>query len=185
MALNVKINFEERYELETSNNTTSGRFTSRLKDGKEVQLGIEIGAEAHPLMPDVHNLAFGPLDDVGQIDDRIRLSHVDHSRVFSTILFASLLFLKEYPGRYLGVDGSNNARAYMYYRCIRNNLAYLSEQFNIRGVKYYIRILRKLCDADDGFPIDGDDLIVVPKLIAADERIQSDKLYNYFIFNLK
>lgn len=186
MALNVKINLEERYELDMlDNNTTSSRFTSLLKDGSEILLGVEISKEAHPLMPNVYNLGFGPLDKSGQINDQIRLSHADHSRVFSTILVAAMVFLKEYPDRFLGVDGSNNARAYMYYRCIRNNLAYLSRYFNIQGTKYYARILRKSNDTDEGYPIDANDLLTSLQLIEEGECMTCDKLYNYFIFNLK
>ena len=183
MALNVKIDFKERYELELlSNDMTIGKFMTTLKDGSRLPLGIKIDSEAHPLMPNVYNLAFGPLDSSGQINDQVRLSHASHSRVFSTIVFASLAFLKKYPDRYLGIDGSNNARAYMYYRCIRNNLPYLAREFIIHGVNYYVRILRKKNDADEGFPIDADNIIAMPQPIDAIGNIVCDKLYNYFIF---
>jgi hypothetical protein len=171
--------------LETSSNITSCRFISPLKNGGRMPLGIEIGTEAHPLMPHVFNLSFGPLNKAGQIDDQAKLSHADHSRVFSTILFAALAFLKEHPGKYLGIDGSNNARAYLYYRCIRNNFRYLSQHFNIHGIKYYVRILRKLFDQDENYPIDVDDLLAIPRLIEEEERMVSNRLYNYFIFNIK
>lgn len=185
MALNLKIDFEKRYKLETNSNVTSCRFISPLQNGTHMLLGIEIGADAHPLMPHVFNLSFGPLDNAGQIDDQAKLSHADHSRVFSTILFAALTFLKEHPGKYLGIDGSNNARAYLYYRCIRNNFIYLSQYFNIHGIKYYVRILRKIFDRDEDCPIDAGDVLAIPQVVEEGERMVSNKLYNYFIFNIK
>ncbi len=186
MALNVKINFEERYEVDVLNDDlTSCSFTTLLKDDSEVLLGVQINSEAHRLMPDVYNLAFGPLNDAGQIDDRAKLYHADHSRVFSTIVFAGMSFLSEHPDLYLGIDGSNNARAYMYYRCIQNNLDYLSTFFVIYGVNYYVRFLRKAKDEDEYAPLDSENVVVLPEMIQTVKHIPCDKLYNYFIFKLK
>ncbi|HEU4554364.1 MAG TPA: hypothetical protein VFS25_16070 [Chitinophaga sp.] len=184
MALNVKINFDHRYELdEVNEDLSTSSFTTVLKDGSNVQLGIQINDGMHPLLPNVYNLAFGPIVD-GQIDDKAKLAHADHSRAFSTIIFAGMTFLLEKPGKYVGIDGSNNARAYMYYRCIQNNFDYLSRYFKIYGVNYFVRILRKTKDEDQDFPVDAEHIIAIPRLIAREEHLPSDKLYNYFIFNL-
>ena len=148
-------------------------------------LGIQISNTVHPYLPDVYNLAFGPLIDDIKIDDKAKLYHENHSKVFSTIIFTALAFLTENKQKYLGIDGSNNARAYMYFRCIQNNYDYLSQFFNIYGVNYYVRILRKLKDEDNSYPVDSNDLRAIPERIEKTVFIQSDKLYNYFIFNIK
>ena len=185
MALNVKINFEERYKIDTvSDNLSSSSFQTILKDGSNVQLGVQISDEMHPLMPDVYNLAFGPLNEQGEIDDKAKLAHANHSKVFSTILFAGMTFLTENDNTFLGIDGSNNSRAYLYYRCIQNNFDYLAKYFKIYGVNYYVRILRKEQEEDQASPIDCENIIALPQLIKAGEHIPHDKLYNYFIFNI-
>jgi hypothetical protein len=184
MALNVKINFEDLYETVTMDtDLRSSVFATVLKDGTTTRLGIQISSKVHPLMPNVYNLAFGPIGENNQIDDQAKLTHRNHSKVFSTIIFSGLSFLTEHKNKYLGIDGSNNARAYLYYRCIQNNFDYLKSFFKIFGVNYYVRILRKA--VDDSYSFDPDDLVAIPKLIDYREPMQHEKLYNYFIFKLK
>jgi hypothetical protein len=186
MALNVKINFDDCYDIETlSNDLSLSKFNTVLKNQDQIPLGIQISNTVHPYLPEVYNLAFGPLIDENKIDDKIKLQHDNHSKVFSTIIFTALTFLTENKEKYLGIDGSNNARAYMYYRCIQNNFDYLSQFFNIYGVNYYVRVLRKLKDGDETHPIDSNDLKAIPQKIQGNAFVNSDKLYNYFIFNIK
>jgi hypothetical protein len=186
MALNVKINFEDCYEIETlSNDLSLSKFNTVLKNGREITLGIQISNTVHPYLPEVYNLAFGPLNEFNQIDDKAKLHHKNHSKVFSTVIFTALTFLTENEAKYLGIDGSNNARAYMYYRCIQNNFEYLNQFFNMYGVNYYVRVLRKLKDGDESYPVDGNDLKAIPGRIEKGTVISPDKLSNYFIFKLK
>lgn len=185
MALNVKIDFENRYQLEKINgDLSSGVFTTILKDGTPVDLDIQISG-VHPLLPDVINLAFGPLNEQGEINDKVKLPHADHSKVFSTIIFAGMMYLRENPAKFLGINGSNNARAYMYYRCIQNNFDYLTQHFEIYGVNYYVRMLRKIREEDLVFPIDNQNIIGVFQPIQFMEHIPHEELYNYFIFKLR
>lgn len=186
MALNVKINFEDCYDIETLTSDLSlSKFNTVLKNSDQISLGIQISNTVHPYLPEVYNLAFGPLMDHNKIDDKIKLQHSNHSKVFSTIIFTLLTFLTENKEKYLGIDGSNNARAYMYYRCIQNNFDYLTQFFNLYGVNYYVRVLRKLKDEDETHPIDNGDLKAIPEKIEKNVYIRSERLYNYFIFNLK
>ena len=180
MALNIKIDFEKRYTVCPVDDLNYSVFDTELTNGKKTRLGIKISSEEHPLMTDVYNLAFGPVDENHQIDDQAKLTHQDHSKVFSTIVFEGLSFLTQHPDKFLGIDGSNTARAYMYYRCIQNNFDYLTSYFTIYGVSYFIRILR-----DGGKDYEKEDFLTVPKSIVKDEIIRPDKLYNYFIFKVK
>jgi hypothetical protein len=186
MALNVKINFEDCYEIETlTSDLTLSRFNTILKTGDEVPLAVRISNTPHPFIADVYNLAFGPLTTDNKIDDTSKLQHQNHSKVFSTIIFSALSFLTENKEKFLGIDGSSNARAYMYYRCIQNNYDYLNQFFTIYGVNFYVRILRKLKDDDEAYPIDSEDIKPLPQLIEKGNNIPAEKLYNYFIFKLK
>jgi hypothetical protein len=84
------------------------------------------------------------------------------------------------PDKFLGIDGSNTAKAYMYYRCIQNNFDYLNSYFTIYGINYNVRILR-----DDGSDYEKDDFLTLPKAIEKEEKIIPSRLYNYFIFKVK
>jgi hypothetical protein len=186
MALNVKINFDDCYEIETlTSDLTLSKFTTVLKTGEEVPLAVQISNIPHPFIADVYNLAFGPLIAENRIDDKSKLQHQNHSKVFSTIIFSALSFLTENKEKFLGIDGSSNARAYMYYRCIQNNFDYLNQFFTIYGVNFYVRVLRKLKDEDEVNPIDPEDIKPLPELIEKGNSIPAEKLYNYFIFKLK
>jgi hypothetical protein len=44
--------------------------------------------------------------------------------------------------RYIGVDGSENLRAWYYWRTLQANFVYLAKYFDMFGLKYYVRISR-------------------------------------------
>jgi hypothetical protein len=185
MGLNVKINFDDCYDIIDSRaDLKLHKFNTILSGGDKLTLGISINEQPHHLLPDVYNLAFGPIDDNNNIDDSVQIKHENLSKTFSTIVLTALTFLNENPATYLGIDGSNNARAYMYYRCVNNNYNYLTKYFKLFGVNYYVRILRKTNDEDQFCPVDNNDLLAIPSEISFGEFIPSDKLYNYFIFKL-
>ena len=185
MALNIKINLEQCYDTEPlTADLRLSRFYTDLTTQTNVPIGISISNQPHQWLPDVYNLAFGPMGNENEIDDKAKITHVDHSKVFSTIILAGLTFLTNNPGKYLGIDGSNNARAYLYFRIIQNNYDALGQYFDMYGVKYYIRFLRKAKDTDKTYPVDSDDIQAIPEVIRQGERISSDKLYNYFIFKM-
>ncbi|WP_276483338.1 DUF6934 family protein [Paraflavitalea pollutisoli] len=179
MALNIRIDIENRYKLTyPDGDFRYYTFDSSLSDGRQQLIAIQISEEVHPLIPDVHNLAFGPFNEQNEIDDRIKLTHADHSKVFSTIVFASVTFLTIHKGKFIGIDGSDTRRAYLYYRCIMNNFAYLETLFDIYRVNYYVRLYRDI-------EYKKDDFIIVPKRITETDNISCQTLYNYFIFREK
>jgi len=187
MGLNIKINIDDCYTVETIKQDYSiSKFNTILEDKQAVPMGVFISEQPHFLMPDVHNLSFGRINEENKlINDTDKLTHQNHSKVFSTIVLAAASFLKKNELKYVGIDGSNNARAYMYYRCLLNNLDYLNDLFIVRGVNYYVRVLRKLKDSDEFHAIDANDSIVMLKEINKPENIAYEKLHNYFIFKRK
>ena len=184
MAIGVKINFGQTYDFtEISPDGRMAVFSTALQNGTAVDLKVEISNDAHELLPNVYNLAFGPFDKKGEIDDRIELPHKDYSKVFSTILLTALNYLTTNPGHYLGIDGSDNRRAYYYWRFLQRNYDYLADYFEIFGVKYYVRISR-FGKTQYENPFDFDDVFPYPDRIY--KTVQWPKLmYNYFIFKLK
>ncbi|MFT3827480.1 MAG: hypothetical protein QM731_26395 [Chitinophagaceae bacterium] len=185
MSVPVKIDFDTLYDIDNiSTDLKYSSFTTPLNDGKAVPLVVKISNNTHALLPNVYNLSFGPLNAKGKIDDKAELKHINYSKVFSTILFSALAYLQTNPDHYLGIDGSDNARAYFYYRALQRNFSYLDKHFRMYGVKYYVRITRFGKTQYDN-PFDFEDIIPYPFRIRKGSQISQDQMYNYFIFNLK
>jgi hypothetical protein len=185
MAASLKIDFKNLYDIDNiSEDLRVSSFKTNLNNGHAVPLIVKISNQSHALLPNVYNLAFGPQNAKGKIDDKAELTHADYSKVFSTILFAALAYLKTNPDHYLGIDGSDNARAYFYYRAIQQNYPYLDKHFRMFGIKYFVRITRFGKTQYDN-PFDFEDIIPYPFRIDKGARISQDHMYNYFIFNLK
>jgi len=185
MAVQLKINFDNLYDIASiSEDLKFSSFDGVLKNGQAIPLNVKIGQQHHPLLPNVYNLAFGPLDKKGKIDDKAELNYTDYSRVFSTILFSALAYLKNNPDHYLGIDGSDNARAYFYYRAMQRNFDYLDKYFRMYGVKYFVRITRFGKTQYDN-PFDFEDIMAYPYKVEKGAAISQDHMYNYFIFTLK
>jgi hypothetical protein len=185
MSASVKIDFDALYDIEQiSHDLKYASFNTVLQNGKVVPLITKISNQSHELLPDVYNLAFGPLNRKGKIDDKAEISHKDYSKVFSTILFTALTYLKSNPEHYLGIDGSDNARAYFYYRAIQRNFNYLDRHFRMFGIKYFVRISRFGKTQYDN-PFDFEDIMPYPFRISKQDKVSQDSMFNYFIFNLK
>jgi hypothetical protein len=185
MALRVKIDFDNIYETTpVIENLNESFFETELVDGTLTNLHIEIDNRPHKLRDNLYNLAFGPLNKKGQIDDRAQLTHSDYSKVFSTILFEGKNYLSRNPDHQIGIDGSTNGRAYLYFNFIKNNYDYLNNYFDIYGVKYYVRIAR-LGEEQYEDPFDFRDVILCEEKFDKNTKNNPKFMYNYFIFKLK
>ena len=185
MAIAVKINFDDVYDINpTSCEMRSASFDTELADGSKKKLMVAISDQAHELMPNVYNLAFGPLKANGKIDDKAQVKHADYSKAFSTILFHARAYLTNNPGHYLGIDGSSNSRALLYYKTILDNFDYLSKHFDMRALKYYVRITR-LGKYQYENPFDFQDIKPDAVRITRESPRYPEFLYNYFIFKEK
>lgn len=185
MALLLKLDFNNVYDIApATENLNTSSFITELTDGSTPALHINISSTEHELLPGVFNLAFGPLNKRGQIDDAAKLEHRDYSKVFSTILVEARSYLINHPGRFLGIDGSDNGRAYLYHRFIQRNFDYLTKHFKLYGTKYYVRITRFGKRQYDN-PFDYGD--VLPELVPLKKEtlMNAGLLYNYYVFKLK
>ena len=182
MAVVVKLDFNNRYKMvPLSDDLRVTTFTSELANGSPIPLRVDISSTPHAMLPSVFNLAFGPINAKGEIDDKAEIPHKDYSRVFSSILFAGLSYLRKHPNQFLGIDGSTNSRAYLYYRFLQRNFTYLDKFFEMYGLKYYVRISRFGKSQYDN-PFDFKDVIPMTDRITNGMVIRSDLMYNYFIF---
>ncbi|RYJ44318.1 DUF6934 family protein [Flavobacterium beibuense] len=118
------------------------RIMSPQKDGTQEELIVEIKDINDPLLPNAFNIGFGPPDGNGGFLHKVSLPHVNTNRVFSTVIVLAIAFLQQYPGTIIGIDGSDDRRAYLYHRMFRSNYQALSDILIITGVDWYVRLLR-------------------------------------------
>lgn len=178
----VRIDLENTIEPHfVSEDLTEYSFNSDLRKGKGIaELHVHIKKHPDPLLPNVYNLAFGPLREDGKINDTIKLEHTDINKIFSTIILFSITFLRNYPDRSVGMDGSNEARAYLYHRIIKSNQKELSDYVVCVGVDWYVRLLRnnEVEKDDNGFAF------FKPRPEPFDCDRSTLDLYRYYIISL-
>lgn len=178
----VKINLEDTYKLlSVKPDLMEATFNSYDKNGNPVLLKIVIDPPQTPLLPNVYNLCFGPPNYNGTIDDAAQIPHQDLNKLFSTIIFFSLTFLLENRKVTIGLDGSNDARAYLYHRMFCSNKAYLDDYFVAMGVDWFVRLLR---NNDYERKADGS-AFFKPRPELFDYQRPARELYRYYMFHLK
>ncbi|MFC4475863.1 DUF6934 family protein [Flavobacterium chungangensis] len=177
----IKINLEETFEaIYVSPNFDQYIFESLLKDDTIIQLKVKFTNIAESLLPNVYNLAFGPFNVNGKINDSINLKHKDSNKVFSTIILFSVTFLKKHPNSTIGIDGSDDLRANLYHRMFRYNYKNLKDFLVIIGVDWYVRLLR-----NGKIELDNNgQAFFKPKPEPFDFQRKTNDLYRYYMFNL-
>jgi len=61
--INIKIDFENRYTISPVNDLNYSVFDSALANGKIARLGVKISSEEHPLLEDLYNFTFRPVNE--------------------------------------------------------------------------------------------------------------------------
>lgn len=185
MASRINKDFDYVYDFEEiSPDLKLSSFSTMLNNGAQLPLVVKISNHPHELIPSVYNMSFGPLNKQGKNDDKAEITHEDYSKVFSTILFAADVYLEQRPDHILGIDGSDNARAYYYFRTLMRNFSYLDQHFVMYGIKYFVKITRLGRTQYDN-PFDFEDVIPYPDRLVPNQHVPQDLMYNYFIFTLK
>lgn len=178
----ITLDLEETYEpLSVNQDLTRFVFKSELKNKESVNLHVHINKHVDPLLPDVYNLAFGTEGYGDNVDDRARPHHANINKVFSTIVLFAIAFLQENSEISIGIDGSNEARAYLYHRILRSNQEALSTFIRTVGVDWYVRLLRNgdIETDEDGFAF------FKPRPEPFDSNRAGTDLYRYYLINLK
>lgn len=84
----------------------------------------------------VYNLAFGDLDETtGQIDDKTITNNGDSLKVLATVASTVYAFTSKYPDIWVFATGSTIVRTRLYRMGLTNNLAEISVDFNVYGLK--------------------------------------------------
>lgn len=178
----IAINFDDTYELiEVAQDFSYTTFNSVDINNNKVLLKIQIESLGDPLLPNVYNLSFGPLGADGEVDDKAKIHHQNTDKMFSTILLFSLAFLQEFSGITIGLDGSNDIRAYLYHRMFLSNRAYLDEFFVAIGVDWHVRLLR---NGNIEVDVKGNPFFK-PRPEPLDYQRDTKDLYRYYMFHLR
>ncbi len=178
----IVINLEDTILPETAGaDLMDYTFLSPQVNASDVKLLVQIRNINDPLLPNVFNLGFGPSDGNGGIDDKVSLAHTNTGKVFSTIILFAIAFLQQYPGTSIGIDGSDERRAYLYHRMFQSNYVSLKDVVVITGVDWYVRLLR---NGD----IERDALgaaFFKPRPEPFDLQRKRTDLYGYYMINLR
>ncbi len=180
----IKIDLNDTFKA-TSVSKDLKRFTfnSELLDKSIVELHVLINEHPDKLLPGVFNLAFGPIGTNGEIDDKIKLRHKNGNKVFSTVLFYAITFLEDNieESYSIGIDGSNEVRAYLYHRMFISNHDHLSDTILTVGVDWYVKLLRNGMDIERD---DEDNPLFKPRPEPFDLDRKPNDLYRYYLFTL-
>lgn len=77
------------------------------------------------------NLAFGDVDDTGNIDDYSISDNGDRNKVLATVAYAVEIYLSRYPDRWVYFRGSTQERTRLYRMAIGLNIEELELKFDI------------------------------------------------------
>ncbi len=178
-----KIDFTDTYEIaDIAEDFSAMTFYSPDTNGKEHLLKVEINPHPDTLLPNVFNLAFGPIvPGTNDINDAAKINHDDINKMFSTVLLLGLLFLQANPEMAVGIDGSDDVRAYLYHRMFMSNKENLEEFFETFGVDWFVRLKR-----NGSIEVDNEGLpIFKPIPRTFDYMRPANDLYHYYIFKLR
>jgi len=83
------------------------------------------------VLPEVFNLAFGDINEDGEIDDYSISNNGDRNKILATLAKVIELYTDKYPERWIYFRGSTKERTRLYRMAIGINLEELSEKFEI------------------------------------------------------
>lgn len=81
--------------------------------------------------PDFFNLAFGDIDERGEIDDYSISNNGDRNKILATVAYTVEIYLNKYPDRWVYFRGSTEERTRLYRMAVGINLEELSLKFEI------------------------------------------------------
>jgi hypothetical protein len=95
-------------------------------------------------IPTIINLAFGDIDENGQIDDHSISNNGDRNKILATIAFVVEIYLQKYPDRLVYFKGSTQDRTRLYRIALSLNLDELQQKFEIYaemsgGITYFVK----------------------------------------------
>lgn len=81
-------------------------------------------------IPDIVNLAFGDINEDGEIDDYSISDNGDRNKILATVAFAADVYLNKYPEKWIYFKGSTDERTRLYRMAIGLNFEELAMKFD-------------------------------------------------------
>lgn len=123
---------QERYKYSAEKSLMHFEFNSIGPKG-EVKKIIEF---SETNVKDIYNLAFGDFDEKTQrISDRVVTNNGDSLKVLATVASSVYAFTTERPQAWVFATGSTAVRTRLYRMGLTNNLAEISKDFHVYGLK--------------------------------------------------
>jgi hypothetical protein len=82
-------------------------------------------------LENVYNLAFGDIDENGEVDDCRISDNGDRNKILATVFHVVNVYTKKYPERWIIFSGSTKERTRLYRIAVGLNLDELSQIFDI------------------------------------------------------
>ncbi|HVX28287.1 MAG TPA: hypothetical protein VHB70_18215 [Parafilimonas sp.] len=82
-------------------------------------------------IPGFVNLAFGDIDENGEIDDYSISDNGDRNKILATVAYAIDIYLNKYPERWIYFKGSTQERTRLYRMAVGLNFDELSQKYEI------------------------------------------------------
>lgn len=135
---------QPHYPFEVSTNRLSFVFES-INNGRKITKAVEY--VPFPFDKTIYNLAFGDINDKGELDDLSVSDNQDMEKVLATVIQTIFVFFRTYPDKTLFFTGSTNARTRLYRGAIGRVIDELQEDLLIEGIRNNNRgILSKKCN---------------------------------------
>jgi hypothetical protein len=119
--------YEIYNELQIADDFSIFDFVSEGRNGR-ISKRIEFTGTD---IPGITNLAFGDIDDNGELNDYSISDNGDRNKILSTVAFVVEIYLNKYPERWIYFKGSTEERTRLYRMAIGINLEELQVKFDI------------------------------------------------------
>ena len=121
-----------RYDYTPSENFTDYEFYSNGPNGQIKKIITFSLVQEQPVI--VYNLAFGDVDENGDINDAVTSNNEDRDKVLATVAHSIHDFCNQHGNHFIYVKGSNPARTRLYQMSVARNLEEITKEFEIRGL---------------------------------------------------
>lgn len=121
-----------RYEYLPSEDFTDYEFYSNGPNGQIKKIITFSIVQEYPFL--IYNLAFGDVDENGEINDAVTSNNEDRDKVLATVANSIHDFCSKHGNHLIFAQGSNTVRTRLYQMSISRNLEEISKDFDIKGL---------------------------------------------------
>jgi len=121
-----------RYDYTPSENFTDYEFYSEGPNGQIKKMITFTVVQEQPFL--IYNLAFGDVNENGDINDAVTSNNEDRDKVLATVAHSIHDFCDKHGNHLIFAQGSNAVRTRLYQMSISRNLDEVIQDFDIKGL---------------------------------------------------